>query len=168
MTFRALFAVCAIACSCQPDDTASLGRFHGTATRGASTCGAQSGEFDQRIEYDVELKTRTGLLVWTPTGAQPTNGLWSPSLRSFRIALEVDSALWPADRRREIVGCTVRRTDVMEGTITMDDPDAGATDAGLDAGNAPLKDGLRRSRGGKTRLSEGRRTAAESYSPEPN
>jgi hypothetical protein len=133
MSSRAFLIVCALLCGCEGGPSVGLGRFRVVATRGANTCGPQSGEFSQAVEFDVELSAGNGTLRWTPSGASGSTGSWSASLHAFRVLLEQDAVAWPADRRTETVGCTLRRTDVIEGTLTFDDRDAAASDASVDA-----------------------------------
>ena len=68
---------------------------------------------------------------WVPTGSDPTRGIWDGVARAFRVLQEEDIVAWPADRRREIVGCMLRRSDVIEGVVEM---------APQGDGGAPLAD----------------------------
>ncbi len=140
MSTRTLLAACALLCACVPDDGVALGRFRVVATRGGNTCGAQSMQLDPTVSYAVELKAANGVARWVPEGATTVAGTWNAPARAFRFVLEQDLVAWQPDPRRDIVGCTVHRTDVIEGTVTFDDPDAGdgSVDAGADAGAAPV------------------------------
>ncbi len=138
MSTRILLAACALLCACEGDSSVTLGRFRVVSTRGANACGAQSMPLAPSIEYDVELKVGNGVVHWIPNGATTTEGQWSAARRTFRIVLEEDVPVWPADVRRDVVGCTVRRTDVIDGTVTFDDADAGSgADASADGGATP-------------------------------
>ncbi len=143
MSIRALMVfACALLCSsCDGGTQVGLGRFRIVAARGSNTCGAQSGLFNASATFDVELKVGNGTLRWTPSSGESATGSWSASLRAFRIVLEQDQVVIPADRRTQFVGCTVRRTDIIEGTLSFDDADAAVTaDASTqsDAGSTPV------------------------------
>jgi hypothetical protein len=131
----------ALLCSCEGGASVGLGRFRVTATRGANTCGVQSMSLDAVASFDVELKVGNGTLRWTPARGESTSGSWSASLRAFRVLLQTDSVIWPADRRRQLTGCAIRRTDVVEGSVTFNDADAavsGDAAVAVDGGNAPV------------------------------
>lgn len=140
MKLQVLLAGCLCLAACQPaDEGALLGRFHVVATRASSTCGPQSMNFLPRFEYGVELRVRDGAVRWVPQGATTVTGVWDASARVFRVLLEGDTVAWQPDVRRQIAGCTLRRTDVIEGSVVLDDPDAGPSqDAGVDAGSQSL------------------------------
>ena len=137
MLLRRALVASALLCACLGPEPVELGHFRVTATRQSATCGPQSNAYFSRAEFDVSLQlTGQGGLTWTPAGSSPTRGLWNGAARAFRLSLEEDIVAWAPDRRREIVGCTLRRNDVIEGVVTMDGandggvPDGGSADAG--------------------------------------
>lgn len=110
-----------------------IGRFRVIATRRSATCGPQSNVYLPRAEFDVSLHlTGQGGFSWTPAGSAPARGLWHAPARTFRVFQEEDIVAWAPDRRRDIVGCTLRRSDVIEGVIEMDTAtsDGGTPDGG--------------------------------------
>lgn len=143
MSIRALLVfACALLCfSCDGGTQVGLGRFRIIAARGANSCGPQSGLFNASATFDVELKVGNGTLRWTPSSGETATGSWSASLHAFRVVLEQDAVAIPPDRRTQFVGCTIRRTDIIEGTISFDDADASVTadaSAQVDAGTTPV------------------------------
>lgn len=129
MSIRALllFACALLVCSCDGGAQVGLGRFRVVAARGSDSCGAQSGLFNASSTFDVELKVSNGTIRWTPSSGASATGSWNASLRAFRIVLEQDQVVIPADRRTQFVGCVVRRTDIVEGTVDFGESDAGLT-----------------------------------------
>lgn len=141
MSYRPVLLACALLLGCDSGPSVGLGRFHVVATRGANTCGAQALALQATVEFDVELKVGEGTIRWTPSGADSATGSWSASLRAFRVMQESDIVAWAADRRTGRAGCTIRRADVVEGSVTFDDADASvASDASAqgDGGAAPV------------------------------
>jgi len=134
MLLRRALGVFALLCACDGQSPVELGRFRVIATRLSATCGPQSNTYFSRAEFEVILQlTGEGGFSWGPVGSSATRGLWSGPSRSFRVLLEEDIVAWAPDRRREIVGCTLRRSDVIEGTVELGRNDD-AADGGADAG----------------------------------
>lgn len=131
MDARWVLGVLACACACEPGEMVSLGTFRVVATRTGMTCGAQSAPYAPRAEFTVALQVAAGTLTWTPVGADPTRGTWNAPARVFRVFQDQDIVAWGPDRRRDIVGCVLHRSDVIEGTVEMSAGDAGV---GGDAG----------------------------------
>ena len=138
MLLRRALGVFALLCACDGQSPVELGRFRVVATRQSATCGPQSNAYFSRAEFEVVLQlTGEGGFSWGPVGSSATRGLWSAPSRSFRVIQEEDIVAWAPDRRREIVGCMLRRSDVIEGTVTLDTNDDaadGGADGGADAG----------------------------------
>lgn len=134
MLLRRALLASALLCACLGPEPVELGTFRVVATRRTATCGPQSNAYFQRAEFDVSLQLNgQGALSWTPANSSATRGVWNGPARSFRLFQEEDVVAWAPDRRREIVGCTLRRSDVIEGVVEM----AGGVDGGvLDGGSA--------------------------------
>lgn len=138
MLLRRALGVFALLCACDGQSPVELGRFRVVATRQSATCGPQSNAYFSRAEFEVILQlTGEGGFSWAPVGSSATRGLWSAPSRSFRVLLEEDIVAWAPDRRREIVGCTLRRSDVIEGTVELES-DGGVVDGGNGDAGAPL------------------------------
>jgi hypothetical protein len=138
MLLRRALCGFALLCACDGQEPVDLGRFRVVATRRSATCGPQSNTYFPRAEFVVRLQlTGQGGLTWTPAGSDGARGLWNGPSRSFRVLLEEDIVAWAPDRRREIVGCTLRRSDVIEGTVELES-DGGVVDGGNGDAGAPL------------------------------
>jgi hypothetical protein len=132
MILRRVVVGLALLCACVDTAPIELGRFRVVATRRTASCGPQSNAYLPRAEFEVTLQlTGQGGMSWVPTGSDPTRGIWDGVARAFRVLQEEDIVAWPADRRREIVGCMLRRSDVIEGVVEM---------APQGDGGAPLAD----------------------------
>jgi hypothetical protein len=139
MILRRALGVFALLCACDGQSPVELGRFRVVATRQSATCGPQSNAYLSRAEFDVILQlTGEGGFSWGPVGSSATRGLWSGPSRSFRVLLEEDIVAWAPDRRREIVGCMLRRSDVIEGTVELESDGGANVDASTPDGGAPL------------------------------
>ncbi len=113
-----------------------LGTYEVTLTMTANTCGPQYGAFESRVQFDAALSARSGTLRWRPSGAAESVGSVSGT-RSFRVALQSDEQVLPADRRYDYPGCVLRRSDVIEAVFTAASPDAGSdVDGGQPDGGA--------------------------------
>lgn len=135
MIRRALLAVALVVIGCEGDNRVALGRFRVTAARMTNTCGPQASEFAPQFRFDVMVKVGDGLLHWAPLNASEGTGTWNASQHTFRLVQEADFVVTPTDTRRGILGCTLHRTDVIEGTVAFDDADAGqVVDRAVDAG----------------------------------
>ncbi len=120
---------------CEVDNRVALGRFRVAASRMTNTCGPQASEFAPQFRFDVVVKVGDGLIHWAPINASEGTGSWNPTQHSFRVVQEADFVVTPTDTRRGILGCTLHRTDVIEGTVAFDDVDAGQpVERGVDAG----------------------------------
>lgn len=109
-----------------------LGLYSVQATRTANSCGAQLADKVTSGRFNVALSLRQGVLTWTPETAVAASGSFDVYQGTFRISLESSIPKIAADRRREVVGCTLRRVDVVEGVINTSG-DAGLA-SNVDAG----------------------------------
>lgn len=109
-----------------------LGLYSVQATRTANSCGAQLADKVTSARFNVALSLRQGVLTWTPETATSASGTFDVYQGTFRLALETSIPKIAPDRRREVVGCTLRRVDVIEGVIDTSG-DAGLA-ANVDAG----------------------------------
>jgi hypothetical protein len=135
------FVVCALMSwslvDCEPKPQGSdLGTFAVQGTRSTNTCGAQSMELAPSIAYNVTLQITDTTIQWRPSGGSSAMGTYDKATGAFRVTLEEDIVAWRSDPRRSIVGCTLRRSDILEGAITYDGTDGGTSnnDGGQDAG----------------------------------
>lgn len=109
-----------------------LGLYSVQATRTANSCGAQLADKLPSARFDVALSLRQGVLTWTPESATSASGTFDVYQGTFRLALESSIPKIATDRRREVVGCTLHRVDVIEGVINTSG-DAGPS-SNVDAG----------------------------------
>lgn len=114
-----------------------LGLYSVLATRTTNTCGAQLSGKLPSARFNVALSLQRGVLRWTPQGTEGATGSFDVYQGTFRIAVEASTLRIAPDRRREIVGCVLRRVDLIEGSVTMSaDGGVGSNDASsnIDAG----------------------------------
>lgn len=137
-----LFALVYAACD-QGHTEESLGTLEVVAERTANTCGLQSQEYPLRFGFNVRLLRRGQLLRWQAVGAAEATGTLDPRTGAFRIALEQQINALPPDRRRDFPGCTIQRSDVIEGTLSLvaRAADGGGADGSADAQAAPSDGG---------------------------
>ncbi len=133
LLFSVFFAACNDGNAEEP-----LGTLEVVAERTANTCGTQSQAYPARFEFSVRLLRRGQFLRWQAVGAAETTGTLDPRTGAFRLSLEQRIMVAPPDRRRDFPGCSVQRSDVIEGTLTL--TERGSSDGGSDASEAGSAD----------------------------
>lgn len=122
-----------IAACNEPTEAQRLGVYAVQATRTSDTCGSQLAGKVPSARFNVALSLRQGVIQWGLEGADTTAGTFDVYQGTFRVAADSSSLRIAPDRRRDIVGCVLRRADVIEGVVSAAAGDAGP---GLDAGGA--------------------------------
>lgn len=130
LVLRAIVPVCCLALAqCSLPDTQPVGQFQVVGQMMTNTCGAQTGLFDARFQFPVELTIGRGTLQWKPVGVDASGATGTWRLGAFRLENESETTLAAPDRRTGYAGCVLVRHDVIEALTNASDtpqPDAGA------------------------------------------
>lgn len=100
----------------------------------ANTCGANALPLADGLSYRVQLKTAPPKATWKvlPKGP-PITGRYEEEDGHFEFQVMQRLSLDNIDAG--VVGCTVLRSETLEGTLALDDADGGVRN---DAGDTPL------------------------------
>lgn len=124
-------------CNKTQNDSGKIGTFDVVATQADNTCGPQWSS-NQQGRYAVDLLVQTDLFTWRPIGGDEGTGVYDPATGAFRVQTQSSQVVRESDARTGVVGCTINRVELVQGTIDLGRGDAGvAPDAVQDVGVSP-------------------------------